>query len=84
MIGCFFDNVLSGLVTTVSIRTFLLSIAALILYAGYLALCALCIVRSKHRCTSENGVCTKKKARPEVVHFSLLVLLCIIVWPYPQ
>lgn len=79
MIGCFFDNVLSGLVTTVSMRTFLLSIAALILYAGYLALCALCIVRSKRRCTSENGVCTKKKARPEVVHFSLLVLLCIIV-----
>ena len=79
MIGCFFDNVLSGLVTTVSMRTFLLSIAALILYAGYLALCALCIVRSKRRCASENGVCTKKKARPEVVHFSLLVLLCIIV-----
>ncbi len=79
MIGCFLDNVLSGLVTTVSMRTFLLSIAALILYAGYLALCALCIVRSKRRCTSENGVCTKKKARPEVVHFSLLVLLCIIV-----
>lgn len=79
MIGCFFDNVLSGLVTTVSMRTFLLSIAALILYAGYLALCALCIVRSKRRCASENGVCTKKKARPEVVQFSLLVLLCIIV-----
>lgn len=79
MIGCFFDNVLSGLVTTVSMRTFLLSIAALILYAGYLALCALCIVRSKRRCASENGVCTKKKARLEVVQFSLLVLLCIIV-----
>lgn len=79
MIGCFFDNVLSGLVTTVSMRTFLLSIAALILYAGYLALCALCIVRSKRRCASENGICTKKKARPEVVQFSLLVLLCIIV-----
>ena len=79
MIGCFFDNVLSGLVTTVSMRTFLLSIAALILYAGYLALCALCIVRSKRRCASENGVRTKKKARSEVVHFSLLVLLCIIV-----
>lgn len=79
MTGCFFDNVLSGLVTTVSMRTFLLSIAALILYAGYLALCALCIVRSKRRCASENGVCTKKKARPEVVRFSLLVLLCIIV-----
>lgn len=68
MIGCFFDNMLSGLVTTISMRTFLLSIAALILYAGYLVLCALCIVRVP-----------KKKARPEVVQFSMLVLLCILI-----
>lgn len=79
MIGCFFDNMLSGLVTTVSMRTFLLSIAALILYAGYLSLTVLCIVRTKRCCAPGTSVFTKKKARPEVVQFSMLVLLCIIV-----
>ena len=64
--------------------TFLLSIAALILYAGYLALCALCIVRSKRRCASENGVCTKKKARPEVMVLAGLLRIMDTWRSYPQ
>ena len=53
--------------------------AKLILYAGYLSLCALCFLRSRRCCGTENNLSIKKKARPEVVQFSMLVLLCIIV-----
>ena len=45
LIGCFFDNMLSGLVTTVSLRTPVLIAAAILFYAGYLVLFVVLVCR---------------------------------------
>ena len=64
IIGCFFDNLLSGLVTTVAVRTPVLVIFSLCLYGGYLFLLLFLL---------------KKGGRREVTIFSALVLLSILV-----
>lgn len=64
IIGCFFDNLLSGLVTTVAVRTPALVIFSLLLYAGYLFLLIFLV---------------KKGGRREVTVFSGLVLVSILV-----
>ena len=63
LIGCFFDNLLSGLVTTVALRTPVLIAAAALFYAGYLILFMALIYR---------------RADAAVLLFSALTLLSIL------
>lgn len=63
MIGCFFDNLLSGLVTTVSMRTPALIAAAALFYLGYLGLLLLLLLR---------------RTSPAVTLFSAFTLLSIL------
>lgn len=64
ILGCFFDNLLSGLVTTVAVRTPALVAFSLFLYGAYLFLLLFLI---------------KKGGRREVIAFSALVLISILV-----
>lgn len=64
IIGCFFDNFLSGLVTTAALRTPVLVAFSVLLYAGY-ALLLLFLI--------------KKKGRPEVIAFSVLTLVSVLI-----
>ena len=63
LIGCFFDNLLSGLVTTVALRTPVLIAAAVLFYACYLLLLIVLICR---------------RANAAVLLFSALTLLSIL------
>lgn len=64
IIGCFFDNVLSGLVTTVALRTPVLVAFSVLLYAGYAILFLFLL---------------KRKGRPEVIAFSALTLVSVLI-----
>lgn len=64
IIGCFFDNFLSGLVTTAALRTPALIAFSLLLYTGY-ALLLLFLI--------------KKRGRPEVIAFSVLTLVSVLI-----